>query len=83
MKDDIERVEYASMLYDFYGSLLNESQNEVMALYHEDNLSLSEIAEEEGQTWYYVHWIEAASDGEEAGEAIKGRMEKWIRRFWQ
>ena len=24
MKDDIERVEYASMLYDFYGSLLNE-----------------------------------------------------------
>ena len=42
-----------------------------------------EIAEEEGQTWYYVHWIEAASDGEEAGEAIKGRMEKWIRRFWQ
>ncbi len=42
-----------------------------------------EIAEEEGQTNYYVHWIEAASDGEEAGEAIKGRMEKWIRRFWK
>ena len=50
MKDDIERVEYESMLYDFYGSLLNKSQNEVMALYHEDNLSLSEIAEELGQT---------------------------------
>ncbi len=42
-----------------------------------------DIAEEEGQTWYYVHWIEAASDGEEAGEAIKGRMEKWIGRFWK
>ena len=42
-----------------------------------------EITEEEDQTWYYVHWIEAASDGAEAGEAIKGRMEKWIRRFWE
>ena len=50
MKDDIERVEYASMLYDFYGSLLSEAKKEVMALYHEDNLSLSEIAEELGQT---------------------------------
>ena len=49
MKDDIERVEYASMLYDFYGSLLNKAQNEVMALYHEDDMSLSEIAEELGQ----------------------------------
>ena len=56
MKDDIERVEYASMLYDFYGSLLNESQNEIMALYHEDNLSLSEIAEEIGQTRQAVHY---------------------------
>ena len=56
MKDDIERVEYASMLFDFYGSLLNESQNEIMALYHEDNLSLSEIAEELGQTRQAVHY---------------------------
>lgn len=56
MKDDIERVEYASMLYDFYGGLLSESQNEVMALYHEDNLSLSEIAEELGQTRQAVHY---------------------------
>ena len=56
MKDDIERVEYASMLYDFYGSLLSESQNEIMALYHEDNLSLSEIAEELGQTRQAVHY---------------------------
>ena len=56
MKDDIERVEYASMLYDFYGSLLSESRREVMALYHEDNLSLSEIAEELGQTRQAVHY---------------------------
>ena len=56
MKDDIERVEYASMLYDFYGALLSESQNEVMALYHEDNLSLSEIAEDLGQSRQAVHY---------------------------
>jgi len=56
MKDDIERVEYASMLYDFYGSLLNESQNEVMALYHEDDMSLSEIAEQLGQSRQAVHY---------------------------
>ena len=56
MKDDIERVEYASMLYDFYGSLLNKAQNEVMALYHEDDMSLSEIAEELGQTRQAVHY---------------------------
>ena len=56
MKDDIERVEYASMLYDFYGDLLSESRREVMALYHEDNLSLSEIAEELGQTRQAVHY---------------------------
>ena len=42
-----------------------------------------EIVEEEGKPWYYVHWIEAEADGAEAGEAIKGRMEKWIRRFWE
>lgn len=56
MKDDIERVEYASMLYDFYGSLLSEAKKDVMALYHEDNLSLSEIAEELGQTRQAVHY---------------------------
>ena len=56
MRDDIDKVEYASMLYDFYGSLLSEAKNEVMALYHEDNLSLSEIAEELGQTRQAVHY---------------------------
>ena len=56
MKDDIERVEYASMLYDFYGALLNEAQSEIMALYHEDDMSLSEIAEELGQSRQAVHY---------------------------
>ncbi|MCQ2544994.1 MAG: YlxM family DNA-binding protein [Clostridia bacterium] len=41
--DDITRQ---SLLYDFYGALLTERQNEVMKLYHEENLSLAEIAGE-------------------------------------
>ena len=56
MSEERRSVEYASMLYDFYGSLLRENQNEVMALYHEDNLSLSEIAAELGMTRQAVHY---------------------------
>jgi predicted DNA-binding protein YlxM (UPF0122 family) len=44
------------MLYDFYGGLLSTDQSEVMALYHEDNLSLSEIADEMGMTRQAVHY---------------------------
>ena len=71
MKDDIERVEYVSMLYDVYGSLLSDSQNEIMALYHEDNLSLSEIAEELGQTRQAVHY-----NLRKAEKALKSYEEK-------
>ena len=42
-----------------------------------------EITEEGEQAYYYVHWIDVKADGEEAGNAIKGTLEKWIRRFWQ
>jgi predicted DNA-binding protein YlxM (UPF0122 family) len=56
MSDDIKTVEYASMLYDFYGVLLSADQSEVMAFYHEDNFSLSEIAEEMGMTRQAVHY---------------------------
>ena len=53
MKNQTYRM---TMLYDFYGSLLSDSQNEVMALYHEDNLSLSEIASELGMSRQAVHY---------------------------
>ena len=53
---DIGGIEFQSLLYDFYGELLNNNQREVMALYHEDNLSLSEIAEELGMSRQAVHY---------------------------
>ena len=45
---DMESIEKISLLYDFYGRLLTEKQRQVMELYHEENLSLAEIAEEFG-----------------------------------
>ncbi len=56
MKENISTVEYVSMLYDFYGELLSEARKDVMSLYHEDNFSLSEIADELGMTRQAVHY---------------------------
>ena len=53
---NIRNIELQSLLYDFYGALLSKSQNEVMALYHEDNLSLSEIASELGMSRQAVRY---------------------------
>ena len=42
-----------------------------------------DISEEDGQMYYYIHWIDVTCDGAEAGEVIKGRMERWLRRIWK
>ena len=43
-----------------------------------------EIAEEDGQTYYYIHWIDVTKpSGQEAGDAIKGTLEKGLRRVWE
>lgn len=41
-----DKIAEVSLLYDYYGQLLTEKQRNVMQLYHEENLSLAEIAEE-------------------------------------
>lgn len=51
----VDAIAKASLLYDFYGALLTEKQRQVMALYHEENLSLSEIAQEFGISRQAVH----------------------------
>lgn len=46
----MDSIARESLLYDFYGALLTEKKRQVMELYHEDDMSLSEIAEEMGIT---------------------------------
>lgn len=42
----IDKFERMAMLFDFYGKLLTEKQQEMLSLHYEQDLSLSEIAEE-------------------------------------
>ena len=42
-----------------------------------------DIAEEEGKTYYYIHWIDVTATGEEAGNIIKGRLEKGLKGVWE
>lgn len=79
MKESIDNVQYASLLYDFYGGLLSEPQREVMDLYHEDNLSLAEISEELGQTRQGVHYtLKRAEARLQEYEASLGLVGKYL-----
>lgn len=41
-----------------------------------------DITDEGGKTYFYIHWIDVAvTDSIEAGDAIKGTLEKWVRRI--
>lgn len=43
-----------------------------------------DIADQDDKTYCYIHWIDVtAENGEPAGDAIKGTLEKWIRRIWE
>lgn len=44
----MNRIVRESLLFDFYGELLTAKKRKVMSLYHEENWSLAEIAEELG-----------------------------------
>ena len=51
----LESITATSQLFDLYGVLLTEKKRQVMELYHEENLSLSEIGEELGISRAAVH----------------------------
>jgi len=51
----LERLEYKGMLYDFYGELLTQHQKKVYEEAVLNDLSLSEIADEQGISRQGVH----------------------------
>jgi hypothetical protein len=77
----VDGVAKASLLYDFYGALLTDKQREVMALYHEENLSLSEIAQEFGISRQGVH--DTLKKAEQALEDYENKLmliDKFVKR---
>lgn len=50
-----EKNLYLIMLFDFFGDLLTERQQEFFDLYYNEDLSLSEIAEQTGVSRQAVH----------------------------
>lgn len=75
--DDITRQ---SLLYDFYGALLTDRQREVMELYHEENYSLAEIADEFGISRQGVHdALHKAEKSLEGYEEKLGLVDKFSR----
>ncbi len=67
-----EKMIEISMLYDFYGQLLTAKQQELLKLYHEDNYSLSEIAEEFGISRQGVH--DAVKKAEKALHGYENKL---------
>ena len=51
----MEENEYLIILYDYYGELLNELQRNYFELYYFDNLSLSEIGENDSKSRNAIH----------------------------
>ena len=51
----MDRGEYIVILYDYYGELLSDKQKEYFELYYFDNLSLSEISENDGKSRNAIH----------------------------
>lgn len=51
----MEKILEITLLYDFYGELLTEKQKTVMEMYHLDDYSLQEVADEFHITRQAVH----------------------------
>lgn len=43
--NELEKTNHVNMLIDMYGDLLTDKQQEYLAMYYEEDLSLAEIAE--------------------------------------
>jgi len=68
-----------TMLFDFFGDLLTEKQREYFDLYHNEDLSLSEIAEKAGISRQGVHDIITRAEGLLVETEQKtGVVQRWI-----
>ena len=63
----LEKMMHVALLYDFYGQLLTDRQRELVELYYLNDLSLGEIAEDQGISRQAVH-----DQLRRAGEALEG-----------
>lgn len=54
-KENLEKITEVNLLYDFYGELLPQKQQELFRLHREDDFSLAEIGAELGITRQGVH----------------------------
>ena len=75
----MEYVVQMGLLYDFYGGLLTGKQQKVFGLYYLENLSLAEIAEEEGTTRQAVHDLLQRTEKRLAGwESKLGLVDRYL-----
>ena len=75
MDDDTLQM---TMLFDFFGDLLTEKQREYFDLYHNEDLSLSEIAEKAGISRQGVYdIIRRAEKSLEEFELKTGIVRRW------
>ena len=69
-----------TMLFDFFGDLLTEKQREYFDLYHNEDLSLSEIAEKAGISRQGVYdIITRAEKSLEETEQKTGVVQRWLK----
>ncbi|HHT97193.1 MAG TPA: DNA-binding protein [Clostridiales bacterium] len=53
--EELDNIVYLSVLYDFYGELLTDSKKQMFEDYYLNDLSLAEIAKEQGISRQGVH----------------------------
>ena len=70
---------HMTILFDFYGELLTDKQREYFDLYHNEDLSLSEIAEKAGITRHGVYdVVNRAEKTLLKTEEKTGIIKKWM-----
>ena len=69
----------ATMLFDFFGDLLTEKQRDYFDLYHNEDLSLSEIAARDGISRQGVHDVLARAENSlREMERKTGVVRRWL-----